>query len=96
MNWEDTVMHIEDLCGNRLPRTYSEMKMNLDKQAEITWSIAEKAGIKKMKDWIETHQCGLCIGQDMQDSAGNTCKYGNTSHLLLPWLEYQAFLEVEK
>jgi hypothetical protein len=44
-------------------------------------------------EWVETHQQGLYVGQDMQIVAGNDCKYGDVSHLLLPWLKWQANLK---
>ena len=90
MNWEDTVMHIEDLCGNRLPRTYSEMKMNLDKQAEITWSIAEKAGIQKVVDWIEANKI-------VRTPFGDINNHAPEIMVIAPHSDWQAFLkEVER
>jgi len=58
-------------------------------QAEISF----KAGIKEVFEWIMSHQDGMIAGQDMQLAAGNECKYGNTSHLLVRWLDWQSKLK---
>jgi len=48
-----------------------------------------KAGIRLVADWVNSHQDGILEGQDVQDVAGNSCKWGLTSHLLLRLLEWQ-------
>ena len=50
-------------------------------------------GIKEVIEWIMSHQDGMMAGQDVQLAAGNECKYGNTSHLLVRWLDWQSKLK---
>ena len=53
----------------------------------------KQAGIKEVVEWVMSHQDGFMAGQDVQVVAGNECTYGNTSHLLVRWLEWQSKLE---
>ena len=46
MNWQETLMHIEDLHEQRLPRTYVEMWAELEKQAERSSKAGYDEGYK--------------------------------------------------
>ena len=54
---------------------------------------AFQQGRREVVEWIKSHQDGMQAGQDIQDAAGNNCKYGNTSHLLVRWLDWQSQLK---
>ncbi len=64
-------------------------KMVRQKQADISF----RAGMEKVVRFVNTNQQGLVMGQDLQIVAGNNCKYGSTSHLLLPFLAWRDFIE---
>ena len=100
MDYKETVMSevvIEELAKNSQGTSYFNTKQNIkeaaERQAEITWPIAEKAGIKKMQDFIEK-EFGYFIDKRLCkiiiDDGGY---YGQEGSIA----KYQAFLkEIEK
>ena len=59
----------------------------------LGYETGVEAGRREVTDWIMSHQDGMMAGQDVQTVAGNDCTYGNTSHLLVRWLELQTKLK---
>lgn len=55
-NWEDTVMHLDDIDEGRMPDSYSSLRKVLEKQAEVTWLIAFREG---QKEEVEGYQAGI-------------------------------------
>jgi len=49
--WEETVKMPDDLTPSQ-QQLYEQIKPYLEAQAKLTWDIAEKAGIKKVVDWM--------------------------------------------
>ena len=98
MEAKDTVMSYKqkiEILGTKANEWWDSLPDTMDAdllaQAEISFKAGQDSMLKEVKEWINNHQQGLCAGQDIQEVAGNDCKYGNTSHLLLPWLDWQAF-----
>ena len=109
MKAEDTIMSPEQITGwldgnpvSTLVAKQAELsfKMGQDDIMRLTHpyfqAIAKdnyEAGINEVVEWVMSHQDGMMAGQDVQEVAGNDCKYGNTSHLLVRWLDWQAKLK---
>lgn len=51
---------------------------------------ARQHGRKEVVEWIVSHQDGMMAGKDIQAVAGNNCAYGNTSHILVRWLDFES------
>jgi len=62
MNWEENVKMPDDLTPSQ-QQLYEQIKPYLEAQAKLTWDIAEKAGIKKVVDWIPPEQYKINIQQ---------------------------------
>jgi len=90
-------------CGmplSQLQQKEISFKAGADEEAKqgiarcsMTYDDGKRAGINEVVEWVMSHQDGFMAGQDVQVVAGNECTYGNTSHLLVRWLEWQSKLE---
>lgn len=99
MKAKDTAMSREEIkewvgCMSQPHGHIAVLEQVAKRQAEITGTIMFKAGMREVMEWINSHQLGLRIGQDLQTVAGNECPINdNISYILLPYLEWQAFLK---
>jgi len=65
--WEETVMIEEQIveaikeARKDTVKTYARYRAVSRKQAEHTWSIAEKTGIQKAVDWARMFYEGKCL-----------------------------------
>ena len=61
-NWEETVIHLDDINEGRMPDSYASLRRALEKQAKITGDVAFKEGIKEVFKWgDEECDCGANI-----------------------------------
>jgi len=91
MKAEDTMLTDKELMIILEQHGYTSEKMAIVRKAQAKTSF--NAGIREVVEWVMSHQDGMFAGQDIQDVAGNDCKYGNTSHLLVRWLDWQSKLK---
>ena len=73
-------------------RVYGQSEGKLGQSLE-SYELGEKAGKQEVVEWVMNYHQGLLVGQDIQTVAANNCKYGATSHLLMPLLDWQAKLK---
>ena len=59
MNWEKTVMHLDDIDEGRMPDSYGSLRKALKKQAEISYKAGEVAGYKRGLEMEEPYLEGI-------------------------------------